>query len=261
MKKISVAYLFVLVLFVLSGCTSIKNIPYLQNADVVDLSKSKVLHDARIMPKDELTIYINTTDPKASAPFNLYSSNGQNGGGGGNQMLGYLVNNDGEIHFPILGKLKVAGLTKEECQDMIAEKLKTYLAETEDPIVTVKMSSFHITVLGEVGGGVIPVTTEKMNIFEAIASAGDLTIYGHRENIMLIREHPEGGRSVHRLNINDANIINSPYYYVQQNDIIYVEPQAIKARNAFVSANTSLWFTLVGVVTSIATLVTLIIKK
>lgn len=253
MKKISVAYLFVLVLFVLSGCTSIKNITYFKNIDNVDLQATSSLYDVRIMPKDELAISVFTTDPKASELFNLSGSAGGSG---------YLVNNDGEINFPILGKLKVTGMTKEECQDMIVDRLKAYLAESENPIVTVRMSSFHFTVLGEVGSpGIKTVTTEKMNVLEAIALSGDLTIYGHRDNIILIREDENGKRSLHRLNVNDANIVNSPYFYVKQNDIYYVEPYSIKARNAFVSANTSLWFTLVGVVTSIATLVTLIIKK
>lgn len=261
MKKIGNVIALVAMVLMMTGCSSIKNIPYFQNADTADLTASRVLYDTKIMPKDELTIYVNTTDPEASRPFNLYSNT--HGGGGGNQnMLPYLVDNEGFITFPVLGRLYVEGLSKKECQDMIASKLKNYLAETENPIVTVKMSSFHVTVLGEVGSpGVIRVQDEKISVLEAIAQAGDLTIYGHRENIMLIREDNHGEKSVHRMNINDAKIMNSPYFYLQQNDVVYVEPQEVKARNAFVNANTSLWFTAVSVITSIATLVTLVVKK
>lgn len=271
MKKISIASLLVISLFVLAGCTSIKNIPYLQNADVVDLTASRMLYDAKIMPKDELTIYVNTTDPDASRSFNLYSdgqrSNTQTTSSSGRRSngqaysIGYLVDNNGDINFPVLGRLHVAGMTKSECQDMLASRIKMYLAATENPVVTVQMSSYHVTVLGEVGHpSVIPVTTEKMNVLEAIANAGDLTIYGHRENVMLIREDSRGQKSVHRINLNDASLMNSPYYYLQQNDIIYVEPQSVKARNAFVQQNTSLIFTGLSLLSSIATLVAFILK-
>jgi len=271
MKKIYFSSIIVTLLLALSGCTSIKNIPYLQNADQADLTASRMLYDAKIMPKDELTIYVNTTDPEVSRSFNLYSNSNQNQStsttsgarrSGTNQYtIGYLVDNNGDINFPVLGKLHVQGLTKNECQDMIANKIKKYLAENENPIVTVLMSSYHVTVLGEVGSPrVVPVTTEKMNVLEAIANAGDLTIYGHRENVMLIREDANGQKSIHRLNLNDTSLLNSPYYYVQQNDIIYVEPQEVKARNAFIQQNTSLIFTGLSLVSSIATLVALILK-
>ena len=141
-----------------------------------------------------------TTAPEAGKPFNLYS---QSTTGGSNTIIPYLVDNEGNINFPVLGKLHVAGLTKSECQDMIASRLKVYMTETENPVVTVQMSSYHVTVMGEVGSPkVIPVSTEKMNILEAIASAGDLTIFGHRENIMLIREDARGEKTIHRINLN-----------------------------------------------------------
>ena len=167
------------------------------------------------------------------------------------------MDNDGNIEFPIVGKLHVAGLTKKQCQDLIKEKISSYLSATEKPIVTVRMSSFHVTVLGEVNSSsVIPVTTEKLSIIEAIAQAGDLTLYGKRDNVMLIREDADGHKSVHRLNLKDANLINSPYYYLQQNDIVYVEPIAAKANSAQVWVSTSIW---VGLASSILSLASLIV--
>ena len=153
-------------------------------------------------------------------------------------------------------------MTKTQCQDVIREKILPYLAKTERPLVTVRMSSYRVTVLGEVGRpGVIPVSSEKMSIFEALAQAGDLTIYGVRNNVMLIREDQVGQKSIHRLNLNDANIINSPYYYLQQNDVIYVEPNKVKAKNSDVGTSTTMIFSVVGLVTSLATLVVSILRK
>lgn len=242
----------------MTGCASIKNVPYFQNIDTADLSKSRHLYDERIMPKDKLTIYVNTTDPEASRPFNLYNSS--IGGGGGGQTLPYLVDNEGNINYPVLGKLHVQGLTRNECQDMIAAKLKNYLAESENPIVTINLSSFHVTVLGEVGSvGVISIPDERVNILEALAMAGDITIYGKRDNVLLIREDEHGEKSVHRLNISQAEIMNSPYFYLQQNDIVYVEPMKIKARNTLINANLGIWYTTVGLVTSISSITALIL--
>ena len=124
------------------------------------------------------------------------------------------------------------------------------------------MSSFRVTVLGEVGSPkVIPVSTEKMSVIEAIASAGDLTIYGKRDNVMLIREDADGKKTVHRLNLNDVNLISSPYYYVQQNDIIYVEPNGVKAKNSAIGSSTTIWFSFIGIVTSIASLLVNILRN
>ncbi len=239
------------------GCGSSKNVTYWQNIDSISLAASKGLYDARIMPKDELTILVQTTDPLTSEPFNLRLNGQQNQ----IQNKGYLVDNDGYINFPIVGKIHVAGLTKTECEDLVKSKIQPYLSRTENPLVSVRMSSYRITVIGEVGSpGVIPVSTEKINIVEALAQAGDMTVYGKRDNILLIREDQQGEKHKVRLNMNDANIINSPYYYLQQNDIIYVEPHKVKARNTFFGSNTSIWFSVLGIATSITGLLINILR-
>ena len=123
------------------------------------------------------------------------------------------------------------------------------------------MSSYRVTVAGEVASPkVVPVTTEKMSVLEALAQAGDLSIYGRRDNVLLIRENADGQKEAHRLNLNDANIINSPYYYVQQNDYIYVEPNKVKAKNSAIGQSTTLWFSLVSILTSVASLVVNIVR-
>ncbi len=259
--------LAVVVTLALDGCSSSKGVAYFQNADSVSLAASRVLYDAKIMPKDQLTITVNTTDPEAAAPFNLSVSatvgtSGQLNNGGGSSLQGYLVDNDGNIDFPIVGKLHVVGLTKTECEDMIRKKIQPYMAKAENPIVTVRMASYRVTVLGEVKNpGVVQVPTEKMSVLEAIAQAGDLTIYGKRNNVMLIREAADGEKSIHRLNLNDANLINSPYYYLQQNDILYVQPNGVQARNSSIGSSTNIWFSLVGIITSVASLLVNILRN
>ena len=267
MKK-NVYSLALLALFVLilASCASSKKVAYFQNAIEGEVANTAGLYDARIMPKDLLTITVSTTNPEAATPFNLSVSNTLNVTGqiysGGGSLQQYLVDNEGMIDFPIIGKVKVTGLTKNECQDLLKSKIVPYMAATENPIVTVRVSSYRVTIIGEVTRPcVIPVQTEKMSILEALAQAGDLSIYGKRDNIMLIREDASGRKSIHRLNLNDANIISSPYYYLQQNDIIYVEPNGVKATNSAIGQSTSLWISFVGIVTSVASLLVNILRN
>lgn len=258
MKKLLLPIMVVTVILMMVGCGSSKQVAYWQNIDSISLAASKGLFDAKIMPKDELTILVQTTDPLTSEPFNLRST-GQTTSK--NQITGYLVDNDGMINFPIVGKIHVAGLTKTECEDLIKSKIQPYLARTENPLVSVRTSSYRITVIGEVNKpGVIPVATEKISLVEALAEAGDMTVYGKRDNILLVREDKSGEKHKVRLNMNDANIINSPYYYLQQNDIVYVEPHKVKARNTFFGSNTSIFYSVIGITTSLASLLITILR-
>lgn len=260
MKKILGFALFIVAAFFATSCGNYKQVAYLQNIDSISLAASKGLYDARIMPKDLLTITVSTTDPKASTPFNLTYNNGS-GGSGSASLIPYLVDNDGMVNFPVVGRIKVLGLTKREAEQLVVSKIKPYLAVDENPIVTVKMASFKVCVTGEVRSpGVFTIDQEKISILEAITRAGDLTIQGKRQNILLIREQANGMKEHHRLNLNDAEIINSPYYYLQQNDIIYVEPNKIKARQATVDSSISYWLGLTSSVISLATLAITLLK-
>jgi polysaccharide export outer membrane protein len=262
MKKYS--FLILLVALVTS-CSAPKNVAYLWNSDDVDLSQSQFLYDAKIMPKDILTITVNTVNPDAAAPFNLtvptaYSS--QTRGTYSQAVLQtYLVDNQGVIDYPVLGRIKVGGLTKSECEAMIHDKIKPYLNANENPVVTVQMSSYSISVLGEVNHpGSFQVSREKINILEALAQAGDLTIYGVRENVKLIREDATGKKQIYRINLNDANLLTSPYYYLQQNDIVYVEPNKVKAKNSTIGQSTTLWISATSILISMASLLYNILK-
>ena len=266
MKKLLIPFVLMTIVLLLDACSSAKQVAYFQNIDSTSLTASKGLYDARIMPKDLLTITVVTSDPSTSKPFNLSIQNtlGTDGrlGSTTGSLLQYLVNNDGDIDFPVVGTVHVAGLTKDQCEDLIKSKVKPYLAKSENPVVTVSMSSYRVTVAGEVTSPkVVPVSTEKMSVLEALAQAGDLTIYGRRDNVLLIRENADGQKEAYRLNLNDANIINSPYYYVQQNDYIYVEPNSVKAKNSAIGQSTTLWFSFVSILTSVAALVVNIVRN
>ncbi len=264
-RKLIVPMAVVAMALVLGSCGSTKNVAYFQNSDFIDEEQTSVLYDARILPKDQLTITVSTTNPDAAIPFNLaiptvYNQTNRLGGTQGTLQT-YLVDNQGYIQFPIVGSLKVGGLTKSECEQLIQTKIKHYMNAEETPIVTVRMSSYSISVLGEVNRpGTFMVAREKITVLEALAQAGDLTIYGVRDKVKLIREDANGKKEYHTLNLNDANIINSPYYYLQQNDVIYVEPNKVKARNSTVGTTTTLWFTSVSILISLTSLLYNILK-
>ena len=250
----------------MTSCSAPKNVAYLWNSDDVDLSQSQYLYDAKIMPKDILTITVNTVNPEASAPFNLIvrstlTSTSSNIATSGGSLQTYLVDNEGGIDFPVIGYIKVGGLTKRECEKLIHDKVKPYLNAAENPVVTVRMSSYSISVLGEVNKpGSYQVSREKINILEALAQAGDLTIYGVRERVKLIREDAQGHKQIHTVNLNDANILTSPYYYLQQNDILYVEPNKVKAQNSTIGQSTTLWISATSILISMASLLYNILK-
>ena len=134
---------------------------------------------------------------------------------------------------------------------MILDKIRPYFSENEKPLVTVRMASYSITVIGEVGNpGVIQVSREKINVLEALAQAGDITVYGIRDHVKLIREDAQGRKEVHDLNLAEAEILNNPYFYLQQNDIVYVEPHKVKARNAYRSIYTNFWLSIPSTILS-----------
>lgn len=259
MRSFSKSLLYFAAILILGSCSTSKDVAYFQNAAQTDLSKSQYLYDARIMPKDQLTITVSTTNDEAAVPFNMTvptpmtverrSSYSQA------MLQTYLVDNIGNINFPVIGELHVGGLTKSEAERMIQEKIRPFMADTENPIVTVRMSGYQISVIGEVARpGTFTVSREKISILEALAQAGDLTIYGQRKNVQLIREDSTGQKSIHVFDLTDADLINSPYFYLQQNDVIYVTPNKVKAQNSSVGSMTTLWFSATSILISLTSL-------
>ena len=244
MKKLTNIFLLLMGIM-LTSCMSTKKVTYFQNLDNVDLSKPTGLYDAKIMPKDILSITVHTLTPEASEAFNLKGSSS-----------GYLVDNEGKIDFPVVGTLNLGGMTTKEAEALIKSKIVPYMSASENPIVQVRMSNYKYAMLGGIRApGVYTAPNEKVSIVEAIARAGDLDLYGQRDKIFLIRENAQGQREYHQLNMNDAEIFNSPYFYLQQNDIVYVEPKKVQARNSFFASSTSMWLSLFGMLTSVSTFI------
>ena len=250
----------------LAGCTSYKKVPYMQDPETVNTYGKEIpLYDAKIMPKDLLSITVSTTDPQAAAPFNLTVQSTLNATVSNMYTTSqptlqqYLVNNQGEIDFPVLGKLKIGGMTKNEAEALIREGLKPYLKET--PIVTVRMANYKISVLGEVARpGTFTVSNEKVNVLEALAMAGDMTVYGVRDNVKLIREDAQGKREIVMLDLTKSDIVLSPYFYLQQNDILYVTPNKTKAKNSEIGNTTTIAISATSILVSIASLIVNITK-
>ena len=238
------------------GCTSYKQAVYLRGDDAAAILEQKnTLYEYRVMPKDELTITISTSDPAASVPF--YRKIGQdrsqapnNQGMNNAKLLDYLVDNDGNIDYPVLGKLRVQGLTTRECEAMIRQALLEYLSE--EPTVTVRVSNFKVSVLGEVNRpGTYSVQDERINIFQALALAGDMTLFSVRKDVQLLREDSTGRTVTYHLDLTQADITTSPYYYLQQNDIVYVRPTKSKVFSNTFNSNTSMWTSLASLALAI----------
>ena len=260
-KLIRFIPVFFLSLILLSGCNSHKQVPYIQDLSVIDASKNE-LFEARIMPKDLLTIVVYTSEPELAIPFNMTvqtAASRANAVSVSQPVLQqYLVDNAGNIELPVLGVIHVGGMRKDVVEQMIQEKLKMYLT---DAIVTVRFVNYKVSVLGEVvSPGVYTVLNEKINIFEALALAKDMTIYGQRKNVKIIREDATGKQQVAVIDLTDANIVNSPYYYLQQNDVVYVTPNKMKARNSDVGSTTTIAISAVSILISIASLMVNILR-
>ena len=268
MRRLNNRNLWLLLLpFLLTACQSYKKVPYFQNVEVVnEVEQQEKLYDAKIMPKDLLTIVVSCTSPELAIPFNLtVASNAGIAVSTSSYVTTqpvlqpYLVDNEGNINFPVLGELKLGGLTKREAEQLIIDKLKPYMKET--PIVTVRMVNYKISVIDEVTRpGTFTISNEKVNLLEALAMAGDMTVYGLRDNVKLIREDANGKQQIVTLDLNKAETILSPYYWLQQNDIVYVTPNKAKARNSDVGNSTSLWFSATSILVSIVSLLVNILK-
>lgn len=255
--------LFALISFV--SCSSYKKIPYLMDSEEFTQSgASKTeLYDARIMPKDLLTITVSSTEPESAAPFNLTVQtvmSAQNKYSTSQPTLQtYLVDNNGNVEFPVLGRLHLGGMTKSQAEEYIVDKLKGSFKEP--PIVNVRLVNYKVSVLGEVNRpGTFTVANEKINVFEALALAGDMAIYGKRDNVKLLREDSYGKKEIVTLDLNKSEIINSPYFYLQQNDVLYVEPNKAKAKNSEIGQSTTLLISATSILISLASLIVNILR-
>lgn len=264
LQKKNLAFISLLALMLLASCTSYKKVPYLQNSkEWSEMEQTLGAYEPRIQPYDLLNILVTSPDnPSSSLAYNLISpsDNSRNFALQSQPTLhDYLVDVDGNVTIPNVGKVNVAGLTLREVEQLVFDKVKGAFSSV--PVVAVRFSNFKVSVLGEVTApGTYTVRNGKVNIFEALALAKDLTIYGQRDNVKVIRENNAGTKEIVELNLNDASILNSPYYYLQQNDVVYVTPNKSKARNSDIGSSTSLWFSGTSIFISLTSLLYNILK-
>jgi polysaccharide export outer membrane protein len=255
--KKTIPFLLVLLLF---SCAQRKGIVYFQNIDGLVNSEKSNSYEIKIQDDDLLMIIVSADDPESALPFNLMAvnvptSSNFNAAIGQQMIQSYLVDANGSIDFPVLGKLKVGGLSRSELLQLLESKIAKYI---KNPIINIRITNFKVSVQGEVTlPGTYPINSERVTLIEALSMAKDLTIYGKRDNILIIREN-NGQKSYNRVDITKADFINSPFYYLAQNDVVYVEPNKTRINGAAVGANT-------GVIISIASifigLITLIITS
>ncbi|MDQ3536165.1 MAG: polysaccharide biosynthesis/export family protein [Bacteroidota bacterium] len=209
----------------LVSCASNKQVAYFDNIQSGTIPAPTSNVDVPIQKNDILSISITSLNQEASAIFNVNNNQPR-------ESLGYLVNEDGYVQLPILGNIRAIGFTKKQLSEHLTKLLidKKLLV---DPIVNIRHLNFKVTVLGEVARPtVVNVPSEKISLLEAIGLAGDLTIYGKRENVLLIREKQNGQKEIFRINLNNDQIFKSDFYYLQPNDVIYVEPNQAKVSSA-----------------------------
>ncbi len=266
-KKIQFCTLF-LSCMILFSCTSYKKIPYLQGGEgeVDAIYKINAIYsEITFQPQDELIITVNSPlEPGAASVFNMPLTQNQlapNMSQTYYSVVGrdYLIDDNGDIEFPVLGKLHIAGLTRKGLESYLKSSLKPYL--NEDPIITINYKNHQISVLGEVNHpGSIPLVKDKVNLFEALALAGDLTIQGKRDNIVLMRKLDNSdAMSIAYLDISSKDVLQSPYFYVQPNDILYVQPTKSKTL-APDRESIGFWFSLWSMAMSAVTVIVVLVK-
>lgn len=252
---------FLSLVFFASSCVSTQKTTYFNNAeDTTFVTRADETFDAPILRNDILSVTISSANAEASSLFNTnsnYQTSSTTSTGSTNSATGYLVSNEGYIQLPILGNIKAAGITRKQLKLDITNLLldKKLLI---DPIVTIRYLNFEVTVIGEVEHPtVITVPNEKITMIKALGLAGDITIYGKKDNVLLIREN-DGRRKIKRINLNSKNFLVSSYYYLQPNDIVYVE--ANKEKVASASRNAQMLPTLLSGLSLIAVIVTQLVK-
>lgn len=217
------SFSLIAVILLLSACSK-RNLVYFSDMSSADPSAPiKNFSSPRIQPDDILAITVSSLSAESNVLFNnvLLPANGNVGTLAEKINEGYLVDKNGSINFPVIGRITLGGLTKEEATEKMTDLIKT---QVKNPIVNVRFKNFKVTVIGEVAKpATFIIETEKINVLEALGLAGDMTVFGRRENVLIIREK-DGVRTTSRINLNNKGVLNSPFYYLQQNDIVYVEP-------------------------------------
>ncbi len=252
--KKTIPILFVLLVF---SCKPKEELVYYQNIDGLKPSDQANSYEIKIQPDDLLLIIVSADDPETAIPFNLSTISvpttfSINASRGQETMQSYLVDASGSIDFPVLGKIAVGGLSRSELMKVLETKIAQYI---KNPIINIRLMNFKVSVQGEVTNpGTYAINSDRVTLIEAISMAKDLTIYGKRDNILIIRE-VNGVKSYNRVDITKGDFINSPFYYLAQNDVVYVEPNKVRINGAAVGSNTGVIISITSLLITVITLI------
>jgi len=246
--KYACALFFVLFLLTVTSCTSKKDVIYFQDSEYfASRGMDKTKHQVYIVTNDNLLIRVSALNPTAAEPFNSISQNVTYSGN--MEWRGYLVDEKGEINFPVIGKISLAGLTKAAAESLLEEKIAQFIS---NPVVNIRIMNYKISILGEVNRpGSYTINDEKISLPQALALAGDLTIFGERRNVQIFRMQ-NGEKKVYTVDLTSPEIFYSPFFYLQQNDLVYIKPNGAKIRSGGLNQNLSL------IISSITFLITVL---
>ena len=236
----------------ISSCASRKNVVYFQDTGSYETLLEENNAVTKFKEDDLVSIHVSSLNPEASAPFNLFR--GPSEGGIRAEQVDYLIDEFGMIDFPVIGKIKIAGLSPEETRTLLRERLSEYI---RDPIINIRLNNFTVTVLGQVNRpGTYPVLGEKITILEALGLAGDMDIKGKRENVLVIRDF-DGTKVYTRIDLTKKDAFNSPVYYLTQNDVVYVEPNNSAIKTSSLDSRASIMVSIIStLITSTVILIT-----
>lgn len=251
------SFLWVLVVLTMTSCASKKDFLYLQSTAASTATESVSSYETTIQPDDVLLLLIASENAEVSAPYNLkaYSilNTTEAGAIGREQMQTYIVDKQGQIDFPLLGMIKVGGLTKAQAIALLKDKLKDHV---KDAVINLRILNYKVTVLGEVNKpGAITISSERITLLEALGMAGDLTIYGNRKNLLIVRE-VDGVKTMNRVDITQSDFLTSPFYYLTQNDVVYVEPNKTRINSSVIGPNVTVGISIVSLIITVIVLVT-----
>lgn len=263
---------FFVILLLMASCATEKQISYFQDisADTSSTAQTTTLApEIRLRPEDKISIIVNSKNPELSTLFNLpyttriIGQSGENLNSTNHGTIGYIVKGDGTIDFPVLGRIKVAGMTRDEVSAFIKHELITQNL-VNDPVVTVEFVNLQFSVMGEVSSpGTYKIIRDRVTLLDAISQAGDMTIYGKRDNVLVLRPDTVGKLFAYHVDMRSfQDVVNSPAYYIHQNDYIYIEPNKKRANMSTVNGNTiqsaSFWISIASLLASLASTGTLI---
>ena len=242
---------FIILIAAFFSCTSNKNIIYLQSNGEQQSKGQSATYEPMLQSDDALMIVVSAENPEVAAPYNMIQRATPTTPGNQGDFISYLIDKEGYVDVPMLGKIKLAGLTRRAA----IEKIKSLLANhIKDPLVNIRILNFKVSVLGEVNRpGVHTIQSERITLLEALSLSGDMTIYGKRNSILIIREK-DGEKEIKKVDITKRDFINSPYYYLSQNDVVYVEPNKTKVNASVVGPNISVGISALSLIITIIAL-------